>query len=65
MAEIVVVGAFTAEPGTEADAKSRHFEHVLQRADELFESSDITVYNPVPGGESTKGSLAEHAGSAA
>jgi hypothetical protein len=38
---------------------------VLRLADELFETSDITIYNPLPGGESTKGSLAEHAGSVA
>ena len=113
MAEIVVVGAFTAKPGKEEDAKhafarliepthnepgcilyalhrgaddparlafierwatredldahlkSDHVADVLRRADELFETSDITVYNPLPGGEPTKGSLAEHASSAA
>lgn len=113
MAEIVVVGAFTAKPGKEGDArraferliepthtepgcilyalhqgaddparlafierwasredleahlKSDHVADVLQRVDELFETSDITVYDPLPGGEATKGSLAEHAGSAA
>jgi quinol monooxygenase YgiN len=112
MAEIVVVGAFTAKPGKEEDAKeaferlvepthreagcilyslhqgaddparlafierwasrqdldahleSDHIAAVLQRVDELFQSSDITVFNPLPGGEATKGSLAEHAGSA-
>ncbi len=113
MAEIVVVGAFTAKPGKEQDAKeafqrliepthgepgcilyalhqcaddparlafierwasreeldahlnSDHIADALQRVDELFQTSDITVYTPLPGGESKKGSLAEHAGSAA
>lgn len=113
MAEIVVVGAFTAKPGREEDAKqaferliepthreagcilyalhqgaddparlafierwasreeldahlkSEHIADVLQRVEELFQTSDITVYNPLPGGEPKKGSLAEHAGSAA
>jgi quinol monooxygenase YgiN len=113
MAEVVVVGAFTANPGKEEDAKqaferlvepthnepgcilyalhqgaddparlvfierwasqedldahlkSDHVADVLQRADELFQTSDITVYSPLPGGQSQKGSLAEHAGSAA
>jgi quinol monooxygenase YgiN len=113
MPEIVVVGAFTAKPGKEEDAKhafealvetthkesgcilyalhqgaddparlafierwtsrkeldahlnSDHIAGVLERVDELFQASDITVYNPLPGGEVKKGSLAEHAGSAA
>lgn len=109
MAEIVVVGAFTAKPGKEEDArpafealvepthgepgcilyalhqgaddparlvfierwasrealdahlKSEHVNRVLERADELFQSSDITVYRPLPAGEPRKGSLAAHA----
>jgi quinol monooxygenase YgiN len=113
MAEVVVVGAFTAKPGNEQDAKqaferliepthnepgcilyalhegaddparlvfierwasredldahleSDHIADVLQRVDELFQTSDITVYNQLPGGEPKKGSLSEHAGSAA
>ncbi len=35
-----------------------------ERVEELFgDSADIVVYEPVPGGEPTKGSLAAHAGS--
>jgi quinol monooxygenase YgiN len=112
VAEVVVVGAFTAKPGKEDEAraafedllepthaesgcilyalhqgaddptrlafierwaspeeldahlKTDHVAAVLARADDLFDASDITVYGPVPGGESRKGSLAEHAGSA-
>jgi quinol monooxygenase YgiN len=113
MPEIVVVGAFTAKPGKEEDAKqafealvkptheesgcilyalhqgaddparlafierwasredldahlkSDHIAEALKRVDEFFQVSDITVYNPLPGGESRKGSLAEHAGGGA
>ena len=113
MPEIVVVGAFTAKPGKERDAreafeavvepthaesgcilyalhqgaddparlafierwasreeldahlKSDDVAEVLRLADELFETSDITTYNPLPGGESKKGSLAAHAASVA
>ncbi|MGN6166680.1 MAG: putative quinol monooxygenase [Solirubrobacteraceae bacterium] len=113
MPEIVVVGAFTAKPGKEKDAKqalealiepthkepgcilyalhqgaddparlafierwasreelnahlkSDHVAELLRRVDELFQTSDITVYNPLLGGESKKGSLAKRAASAA
>jgi len=44
---------------------SDHIKAVLARVDELFEASDITVYEPLPGGQEAKGSLAAHAGSAA
>jgi quinol monooxygenase YgiN len=41
---------------------SDHIQAVLARAEELFsDSGDIVVYESVPGGQSTKGSLAEHA----
>lgn len=111
MAEVIVVGSFTAVPGREAEAEeafralvepthgedgcilyalhrgvddprrlafierwasrealaahlaSPHIAAVLERAPELFgESGDITVYEPLPGGEERKGSLAAHAG---
>ena len=72
MPEIVVVGAFIAKPGKEEDARGtrraseeRPHPEALKRVDELFQVSDITAYNPLPGGESRKGSPAEHAGSAA
>jgi hypothetical protein len=35
----------------------------LTRAEELFgDSADIVAYEPLPGGEAKKGSLAAHAG---
>jgi quinol monooxygenase YgiN len=110
MPEVVVVGAFTAEPGKEQEAAeafealvapthaedgcilyalhrgaddgrrfafierwssrealdahlaSPHVAALLERAEELFgQSADIVVYEPLPGGEERKGSLAAHA----
>jgi quinol monooxygenase YgiN len=110
MSEVVVVGAFTAQPGKEDEALqafkdlvgpthdeagcilyalhhgadnpaqlafierwasreeldahlgSPHIKALLGRAEDLFgDSGSITVYEPVPGGEPTKGSLSEHA----
>jgi len=44
---------------------SPHIRAVLARVDELFaDGGDIVVYDAVPGGEESKGSLASHAGSA-
>ena len=46
----------------DAHLESDHVKKVLERVDELFgDSADIVVYEPVPGGEAEKGSLAEHA----
>ncbi len=46
-----------------AHLESEHVKAVLARADELFAVGDIVVYDAVPGGETKKGSLAEHAAS--
>jgi len=35
---------------------------VLAKADDLFETGDIVVYDAMPGGHEKKGSLAAHAG---
>ena len=48
----------------DAHLASPHVEEALRRADELFESAEIVAYEPLPGGETTKGSLAGHAASA-
>jgi quinol monooxygenase YgiN len=109
MSEIVVVGAFKANPGKEQEGleafqalvephaeqgcilyalhqgvddparltfierwasredldkhlESEHVAAVLARVEELFgDSADITVFEARPGGERTKGSLADHA----
>lgn len=112
MAEVVVVGSFTARPGKELEAEaafralvapthaedgcglyalhrgvddprrltfierwasrealdahlaSPHIKDVLTRAEDLFgDSADITVFQPLPDGEASKGSLAAHASS--
>ena len=47
----------------DAHLASDHVKAILERLDELFEElRDITVYEPVPGGEPKKGVLAVHAG---
>ena len=110
MAEVVVVGAFTAVDGKQAEAEdtmraliepthdedgcilyalhrgaddpnrltfierwssrealdahlsASHIQDVLERIQELFgDSGEITVYEPLPAGETRKGSLADHA----
>lgn len=46
----------------DAHLSSAHVAEVLSRAEELFgDSADIVVYEPLPGGETQKGSLAGHA----
>ena len=45
-----------------AHLASEHIQAVLARAEELFsDGGDIVVYEAVPGGHTTKGSLAAHA----
>lgn len=47
----------------DAHLRSAHVVAVLERAEELFgDNADIVVYEPVPGGQAKKGSLAGHAG---
>ncbi len=47
----------------DAHLASAHVKKALERVEELFgDSADIVVYEPPPGGETTKGSLAAHAG---
>jgi quinol monooxygenase YgiN len=47
----------------DAHLESAHVKKVLERAEELFgDGADIVVYEPLPGGETDKGSLAAHAG---
>jgi quinol monooxygenase YgiN len=46
----------------DAHLSSAHVQEILTRAEELFgDSADIVVYEPLPGGEAKKGSLAAHA----
>jgi quinol monooxygenase YgiN len=47
----------------DAHLASAHVQKALERVEELFgDSADIVVYDPLPGGEAKKGSLAAHAG---
>ena len=46
----------------DAHLESDHVKDVLAKADDLFASADITVYEAIPGGQERKGSLAAHAG---
>jgi len=46
----------------DAHLESAHVKKVLERVEDLFgDSADIVVYEPLPGGETKKGSLADHA----
>ena len=64
-ARLAFIERWASREELDAHLKSDHIAEVLQRVDELFQTSDIRVYNPLAGGESKKGSLAEHAASAA
>lgn len=47
----------------DAHLESAHIKEILERVEELFaEGGEIVVYEPLPGGETKKGSLAAHAG---
>src|SRR3954449_5933136 len=48
-----------------AHLESDHVKAALAHADELFAENSIIVYEAVPRGEESKGSLAAHAGSQA
>jgi quinol monooxygenase YgiN len=63
-ARLVFIERWASQEELDAHLKSDHIAEVLKRADDVFEASDITVFNAVPGGEPKKGSLAERAGSA-
>jgi quinol monooxygenase YgiN len=65
-ARLAFVERWASREELDAHLKSDHIAAVLARADELFaDGGDIVVYDALPGGEQTKGSLAAHAGSAA
>jgi quinol monooxygenase YgiN len=46
----------------DAHLESAHVKEVLERVEEIFADGNIVVYEPLPGGETKKGSLAAHAG---
>ena len=62
-ARLVFVERWASREALDAHLKSPHLAVVLERVEELFgDSADIVVYEPLPGGQTKKGSLAAHAG---
>jgi quinol monooxygenase YgiN len=59
---LAFVERWASREALDAHLASSHVQEVLSRAEELFaDGGDIVVYEPVPGGEDRKGSLAAHA----
>lgn len=59
---LAFVERWASREALEAHLASPHVQGVLEHADELFaDGGDIVVYEPLPGGETVKGSLADHA----
>lgn len=60
---LAFVERWESRESLDAHLSSSHVQDVLTRVEELFgESGDIVVYEALSGGETTKGSLAAHAG---
>ncbi|GAC1316115.1 MAG: antibiotic biosynthesis monooxygenase [Thermoleophilaceae bacterium] len=60
-ARLAFIERWASREELDAHLKSDHIADVLKHGDELFQASDITVYSPLAGGQSKKGSLAVHA----
>ena len=61
---LAFVERWASQEHLDAHLQSDHVQAALGRAEELVgDSADIVVYDAVPGGEASKGSLAEHAAS--
>lgn len=59
---LAFVERWASREALDAHLASPHTQAVLARATQLFsDGGDIVIYEPVPGGEPTKGSLAKHA----
>ena len=64
-ARLAFVERWESREQLDAHLGSDHVQALLDQVEKLFgDSADIVVYEAVPGGEATKGSLAEHAGAA-
>ena len=62
---LTFIERWASRENLDAHLASPHVQEVLTRVEELFgDSGEIVVYEALPGGETTKGSLAAHAGSA-
>jgi quinol monooxygenase YgiN len=60
--KLAFVERWESKEKLDAHLESEHVKDVLTKADDLFASADITVYDAIPGGQERKGSLAAHAG---
>ncbi len=60
--KLAFVERWESKEKLDAHLESDHVKDVLAKADDLFASADITVYEAIPGGQERKGSLAAHAG---
>jgi quinol monooxygenase YgiN len=58
---LAFVERWASREALDAHLASPHIQDVLARVEELFDSSDIVVYEPLPGGDTKKGSIAAHA----
>jgi quinol monooxygenase YgiN len=59
---LAFVERWASREALEAHLASTHIQDILSRAPDLFaDGGDIVVYEAVPGGETTKGSIAAHA----
>jgi quinol monooxygenase YgiN len=59
---LAFVERWASREALDAHLASTHIQDILSRAPDLFaDGGDIVVYEAVPGGETTKGSIAAHA----
>jgi quinol monooxygenase YgiN len=59
---LAFVERWASREALDAHLASPHIQDILSRAPELFaDGGDIVVYEAVPGGQTTKGSIAAHA----
>ncbi len=59
---LAFVERWASREALDAHLASAHIQDVLSRAPDLFsDGGDIVVYEAVPGGQATKGSIAAHA----
>jgi quinol monooxygenase YgiN len=60
---LAFVERWTSRELLDAHLQSEHVQQALERVEEIFgDNAEIVVYEPLPGGETKKGSLAAYAG---
>jgi quinol monooxygenase YgiN len=60
---LTFIERWASREALQAHLGTTHIQGVLARQEELFgDSGEITVYDALPGGETHRGSLADHAG---